>query len=141
MNPDGVDAYLRFWTTELSPDDLQPRVAAITTEDVAFTDPFNAVAGRDSFARIVEEMFARCRNPRFTIEDRAVGADAVFTRWRFAFETKTDKAVRFDGVSALRFDANGLCARHEDFWDSQHVYGLVPGLGGLIRLVRRKLAV
>lgn len=141
MNTDGVDAYLRFWTTELSPEDLPRRVAAVTTHDVAFKDPFNAVTGRDAFGRIVEEMFARCRDPRFTIADRAMGEADLFTRWRFAFETQAGRPVTFDGVSALRFAEDGRCARHEDFWDSQHVYGLVPGLSGLIRLVRRRLAV
>jgi hypothetical protein len=44
------------------------------------------------------------------------------------------------GMSHVRFDADGRVELHQDFWDSAAgLWEHVPGLGGLLKLAKRRL--
>jgi steroid delta-isomerase len=45
------------------------------------------------------------------------------------------------GASHLRFDADGKVAWHRDYWDAaEELYARLPGIGWLMRALRRRLA-
>lgn len=138
---EAVAAYLALWTEGLAREGLAARIAQVADEDVAFTDPFNAVRGRDALGHIITDMLDRCVEPQFAIHETALGPERAYTRWTFRFRTKKGRAIGFDGVSSLTFTAAGLCASHTDHWDSQEIYGRVPILAPMIRFIRAKLAV
>lgn len=137
---EAVSAYLSLWTDGLRLDGLAERIARVTTDDVRFVDPFNDVSGRAALQLIIEDMLTRCVGPAFEIKETALGDERAYVRWRFSFETKRGRAIAFDGVSSLTFRSDGLCASHIDHWDSQEIYGLIPVLGGVIRMIKRRLA-
>ena len=131
-------AYARYWE-ELSPDTVG-RLDAVAAADIRFKDPFNDFRGRDRLRAVLERMFTTLERPRFVVTDTAPGARATYLRWRFDFALSGRPQV-IEGMSEVRFGADGLAVEHVDHWDAgEYVYEKVPLLGGLVRLVRRRLA-
>ncbi len=138
MSRQDLDA-LVAWYECLSPEtlDQMPRFYA---EAVRFRDPFHAFRGRDRLQRIYRSMFSGLQEPRFHILRRLVDADEAVLIWDFRFRFRgRDWCIH--GSSHLRFDANGRVACHRDYWDaSAELYEKLPLLGGVLRLVRRRIA-
>lgn len=52
-----------------------------------------------------------------------------------------DKAQVIRGVSHLRFNAEGKVVRHRDYWDAaEELYATLPGIGWLMRRLKRAMA-
>jgi len=143
MPPDesAVDAYIHFFET-LQPDTVG-RLDDLATPDVHFQDPFNDVHDRDRFKRALARMFEDVEAPRFRVTDRAVGGDGVYLRWTFTFRAKGKRATwAIEGMSALRFNPDGRVSQHIDHWDAAgQFYEHLPGIGLLLRVIKRRLAV
>lgn len=134
-------AYIAFW------EDIGPtsaaRLDAVMTPDIRFTDPFNRLHGHAAVRRLLDDMFARCEAPRFTVHDRAQGSRAVYLRWCFQFRSRgRARSWRIEGMSEIAFAADGRALSHTDHWDAAgQLYGTIPGLGWLMRRLRRALSV
>lgn len=138
MTPEAAaDAYISFYES-LTPDSLA-RLDDLCAPNVRFRDPFNDVVGPAACRAVLEKMFADVTEPRFRVIDRAHSGQVCYLRWRFTFITRTAHAI--DGMSEVHFDTNGKVTAHFDHWDSARVYEMVPVLGAIIRLVKRRLAV
>ncbi len=135
---EALEAYVRFWET-LTPESLE-RLGDLAAPEVRFSDPFNDVQGLDGFRAVFDDMFARVLEPHFQVTDRALGEEACFLRWRFTFRSRS-RGWRIDGVSEVRFDAAGRVLSHVDHWDAaRQLYEHLPGIGPILRLLRRRLA-
>lgn len=137
---DAFAAYLALWTDGLRRDGLDARIAAVVDEAAIFQDPFNDLRGHAGFRKVIEDALTRCVDPRFLMLETAIGSESAYARWRFVARLASGRAIDFEGVSQLAFTQAGRCARHVDFTDSQHIYGLVPALGPVLRFVRRRIA-
>lgn len=110
-------------------------LAALYAENCRFKDPFNEVSGRAAVRRVFEHMFETVAAPRFVVKDAAVDGDRCWLGWDFH---AGDLVIR--GATQLRFDAAGLVADHRDYWDAaEELYEKLPVLGGLMRLLKRRL--
>ncbi|MDM7946275.1 nuclear transport factor 2 family protein [Oceanibaculum nanhaiense] len=138
---DAVAAYGRFFET-IAPDSLD-RLDGIVAPDVRFVDPFNDVTGIEGYRAVFRHMFETVDQPRFTILRTATDGDTAFYRWRFSFRRKGAVDIwTIEGMSEVRFLANGLVAAHIDHWDAaSQLYERLPVIGALLRWIRRKLAV
>ncbi len=133
-----VEAYVRFWET-LSPDSLD-RLAEMASVDVRFKDPFNDVQGLTAFRAVFDDMFLRVAEPRFRVTGRAVEGDLCFLRWEMTFRS-SNRDWLIDGVSEVRFGADGRVVSHVDHWDAaSQVYERLPVIGWVLRRLRRRLA-
>jgi len=135
---EAVRSYIRYY------DDLRPEtvdgIDALVAPDVRFKDPFNDVRGRDKLRAIFADMFTVLQAPRFVVRDHAVSGRTAYLRWGFDF-TLRGRAYNIEGMSEVRFDEAGLVVEHIDHWDAaEQVYEHIPGLGALIRLVKRRMA-
>jgi hypothetical protein len=137
---DMAEAYIRFYET-MTPESLA-RLTELVTPEIHFVDPFNDVTGIEPMRRILAKMFADLAEPRFAVTHRAWGGDVCFLRWRFTARGKNGGAEWvIEGMSELRFAADGKVASHVDYWDSgRQFYEKLPLLGSVLRLIRRRLA-
>lgn len=127
-----LDAYCAFWErlTSASVDTLDTVVAP----NFAFKDPFNDLKGRDAVKVMLRHMFGKVKEPRFVVIGRAMNGQTAYLRWRFT----TGTGFAIEGMSEVEFGPDGKAIRHVDHWDAAaQVYGKIPLLGGLLRLIGR----
>lgn len=127
-----------FW------ENLSPATIACARElcrdDLRFIDPFNDLTGIDRLEALLVHLFQTAGNPRFVVEDLAMGNRAGYLRWRFQ-ATIAGRPIMLDGMSEVRFE-DGKVSLHRDHWDAgAQVYGRVPVLGAAIRLIRSRLSL
>ena len=124
----------------MTPADLA-RLGEFCAPDIRFRDPFNAVTGVEAYRRVLAKMFEDVGQPDFAVTGRALAGDQCYLRWRFGFRRAGGEELRIEGMSEIHFDPDGRVTQHVDFWAAGQVYELVPVLGGLLRLVKRRLSV
>lgn len=135
-------ALIDFYQT-LTPQTL-PRFAEFYSEDAWFKDPFNEVRGLPAIQRIFAHMFTQVGEPRFVVETVVADAGGAMLVWRFHYRARlwgksASQVMR--GVSHLQFDAEGKVNYHRDYWDTaEELYMKLPGIGSLMRGMRRMLA-
>lgn len=142
MTPD-LPALIDFYE-HLSPADIE-RFGDFYAADAWFKDPFNEVRGLPAIQRIFRHMFGQVAEPRFRVLGDFSGADGIMLRWEFSFRSgrpeRPGKAGLIRGTSHLRFAEDGRVSYHRDYWDTaEELYFSVPGLGLLLRGLRRALA-
>lgn len=139
MSEDRAAAYIRFYET-MTPESLA-RLPDLVTPDLHFADPFNDVRGIAAMQRILAKMFADLREPRFVVTHHAWDGELCFLRWRFTARSKSGDPWAIEGMSELRFAADGKVASHIDHWDAgKQFYEKLPLIGALLRLIRRRVA-
>lgn len=135
-----VQALARFYEG-LSPRDLD-RLPAFYAADARFKDPFNEVQGLAAIRGIFSHMFTALHEPRFVVTQQLVDGLQAFLVWEFRFrmrrfDTTTIQVIR--GGSHLVLDAQGKVTLHRDYWDAaEELYEKLPGLGALMRWLRRQ---
>ncbi len=141
MSPDSGAAYVRFYES-LSPGGLA-NLSTYVTDDVRFKDPFNDVVGVEAYRHLLAKMFEAVPDIAFKVSHRAIAGDVCFLRWRCQGTLARLGAAPWvvDGMSELRFALDGRVREHVDHWDAAaQFYERLPLLGGLFRLIRRRVA-
>jgi len=123
---------------------LTPDTVARLSEHYAanawFKDPFNEVTGLEAIRRVFAHMYRQVEEPRFRITDRVVAENGALLVWDFTFRLGR-RAIVVRGATHLRFNGRGKVTYHRDYWDTaEELYGKLPLLGTLTRLLRRRLA-
>jgi hypothetical protein len=120
------------------------RFGEFYTEDAYFKDPFNEVRGVPAIERIFKHMFTQVMEPRFVVTESIVAENGAMLVWELYYRVRLwgrGEAQVMRGVSHLRFAADGRVDYHRDYWDTgEELYMKVPGLGSLMRGLRRALA-
>lgn len=131
--------YLSFFET-LQPASLT-EVDRYFASDVHFKDPFNDVVGHDALRKIFNHMFTTTESPKFSIDGWMCDGRMASIRWRFSCGLQ-ELAIDFPGMSFVRFNDQGKVVEHIDYWDpAEGIYEKIPLLGGLMRYLRRRLAI
>jgi len=139
VNTERIDALVHYFET-LSPEAIEvlPRYYA---PHCRFVDPFNDVCGVERVAAIFRHMFEQLDAPRFIVHDRVAESGRVLLTWDFEFRFRRWRSgdlQRIHGASLLTFDAAGLVVMHRDYWDAAELYEKLPGIGLLMRLLKRQ---
>lgn len=120
------------------------RFGEFYSADAWFKDPFNEVHGLPAIERIFAHMFKQVDEPRFVVEEQVVDAGGAMLVWSFHFRVRLwgkGQPQKMRGVSHLKFNADGKVCYHRDYWDTaEELYMKLPGLGSLMRGLRRALA-
>lgn len=117
-------------------------IDGIYTEQARFRDPFQAVQGSARIRQVYDHMFRTLRSPRFIVHTALGNGTDAFLTWELVFESPRmpDGLWRVQGASHLRLAADGRIADHRDYWDpAEELYEKTPVLGGLMRLIKRRL--
>ena len=138
-----ASAYARYFET-LSPAS-RDTLRELAHPDIRFVDPFNDVRGIDKLLAVFDHMFETTKNPKFVTEPPIVSGKTAFIKWRFTCTVDNRfyrKAMTIDGLTEVRFDEADLIIAHIDYWDAAgQLYEKLPLLGGLLRAIRRRLAI
>jgi steroid delta-isomerase len=112
--------------------------------DIHFRDPLNDTHDVGGMKRVFARRFDEVDDPRFIITHQAADGDTCFFRWHFTCRPRRSGRGHpwiIDGVSEVRFAADGRAVEHIDYWDAGHyVYERIPLFGYLIRYLRKRLA-
>jgi hypothetical protein len=141
IGPDAGAAYVAFY--EALTRQTIAELDRYVTAEVRFKDPFNDVTGRDAYARLLHAMFDAVPDIRFSVSHRAVADDACFIRWRSEGTLRAlgTQPWVVEGMSELRFAADGRVREHIDHWDAAaQFYERLPVLGSVLRVIRRRVA-
>lgn len=143
----GIDRPLRAYLAVMAAltADTVAELRHLVSDDVRYSDPFNELRGADAFLRVSHRMFEDCIEPRFTMLDAATAGPTAYVRWRMTFRPRRRPGSApwaIEGVSEIRFAADGRVTAHIDHWDAaSQVYARVPLLGWVLRRLRRRLSV
>lgn len=135
--------YLSAFET-LTPETLENDLSSRWHQQVEFKDPFNHVFDREHCQRIFEHMFTQCIDPKFTVNHKMLNGSVGSAYWTFEFKlsAKDNKPQTIMGNSLIELDSDGLIIKHIDYWDAaEQFYEKIPLIGGLIRLVKKRLRV
>ena len=114
------------------------RVSEFYHETARFQDPFNDVRGHAAIVGIFRHMFETVAEPRFRIESRQMVADTAWVAWTFEFGLR-GRRLSIAGATQLAFGGDGRVALHKDYWDATELFGEFPLLGGVMRVLKRRL--
>lgn len=139
MNAQVIDALVHYFET-LSPEtvDALPQYYA---QECRFVDPFSDVRGVERVAAIFRHMFDQLDAPRFIVRERVAEGSRLLLTWDFEFRFRRwrpGETRRIHGASLLTLDAGGLVTVHRDYWDAAELYEKLPGLGLLMRALKRR---
>jgi steroid delta-isomerase len=130
----------RQYLETLTPTKLE-RLGDYVTEDVRFRDPFNDVTGEEAMRRIFQHMFEAVGPVTFRVSRMATDADHCLMSWRFEAILR-GRPWAFDGMSEVRFGADGRVVEHIDYWDAASAfYERLPLIGPPLKWLRGRLAV
>ncbi|WP_340119520.1 nuclear transport factor 2 family protein [Pelagibius sp. 7325] len=134
-----AERYIVFLET-MTPATLE-RLEELCAPEVHFCDPFNDVTGVAGYRRVMAKMFDDVGQPEFVVTGKALAGECLYLRWSFSARGPGGRPLRFEGMSAVDFDAAGRVIAHRDFWDAGKVYEKIPVLRSLIGFVKRRLSV
>jgi len=140
-------AYARYFDelSESSKSASKSELERLAHPDIHFVDPFNDVRGIDKVSAVFDHMFETSDAPRFVTEPPLIAGEIAFIKWRFTCRLKSRfmaKPLTIDGITEVHFDDLGRVTEHLDYWDAaRQLYEELPLLGGLLRLIRSRLAV
>ena len=135
-----ADRYARFWEA-LSADTLDG-LADVMAPGVRFRDPFNDVRGIARVREVFAETYRRLQDVEVRVTDVAAGREACYLRWSFAYRIgRSRRHWQLAGLTEVRFDDDGRVTAHIDHWDAaSQVYEKLPVIGGMLRLLRARIA-
>ena len=117
----------------------------LCSPDVHFRDPFNDVRGIELFEKCMDKMFEDVGDPRFDVHDSVFSQqhqEIAYLRWTFHCRLPVRGLLQIEGMTEVHFDHKALVMAHLDHWDSgRQLYEKLPGIGFILRKVRRKLAI
>jgi hypothetical protein len=114
----------------------------IYDDAVVFKDPFNEVKGIRAVYEVFEHMYQTLDKPGFIIKEYIDKQNVAYVKWDFTFAFKGEKNEnRFEGVSRLQINNQGMIISHVDFWDAaEHIYEKMPVVGSVLRLIKHKIS-
>ena len=122
-----------------------PELRALCAPQVRFRDPFNDVTGVEKLEKLFTKMFEDVEDPRFEIVDTVNSGSIAYLRWKMSYRPKRSwpgpDRWHIEGMTEVHFDSAGRVTQHLDYWDSGEIYQRVPLLGGVIRALKRRLAL
>ena len=106
--------------------------------DVVFKDPFNLSDTREQFIAIMADMFGKLSEVRFTVHEHMQEGERAYIFWTYYGASKLLGEFEFEGVSKLKFNAQGLVTEHYDLWDGSQLMQQLPLVGLPVRFLRGK---
>jgi hypothetical protein len=112
-------------------------------DDVHFEDPMVSLRGRTRLRAYYASIYRNEPELRWEFEEPIDRDSWIALGWTMHLRVRglaAGRPLAVAGLSRLRFDGDGRCAYHRDYFDmGAFVYEHVPVLGRVIRLVKQRL--
>ena len=137
-------ARLESYFSAMTPASVRDQTAAVYAPDAWLYDNLAIVSGAEAIEQYFAGSVADTR--ALSVEFLQVIHDGpdYFVRWRMSVEADAlndGQPMVSYGMTQFRFDGEGRVLVHRDFWDAATgLYEYLPGLGGVLRSVRSRLA-
>lgn len=129
-----IEKYCKFFVS-LTPQFKDETFYEVFASDAVFEDPFQRVCTIEEIIIVFRHMYTTLNHPKFIIKESMCHEKSGYIRWEFIYNTN-----RFEGVSHVMFNDEGLVISHRDFWDAaSNVYETIPLLGAVLRLIKHKI--
>jgi hypothetical protein len=136
---EAVARYAAFWSG-LAPGTTSG-LAALADPAMVFRDPLQEIVGVERVVGMLDRMFVALGDPRFVVRRTALGAGCAFYAWTFTAIARR-RSFTIEGVSEVEFDSADRVTRHVDHFDAgMQVYARIPLLGGVLQVIRRRIAL
>ncbi|WP_253446297.1 nuclear transport factor 2 family protein [Halomonas sp. Y3] len=113
------------------------------TPDVLFIDPLHRIEGSRALERYFATLYENVTACRFRFHDRQASGQQAFVTWTMQLvhpRLNGGREIEVEGCSQLTFAEDGRVARHRDYFDAAALlYERLPLLGGVIRMVKRRI--
>ena len=138
MNNEVIKKFKRYFT-ELNLDDVSI-LNEIYSDKVIFTDPIHEINGIESLKSYFEKLNENLVQGSFLFTDETITDNKAYLSWEMKLELKKPKKnVKASGISVLIFEQK--ITKHRDYFDAGELfYENIPLLGGIIRLLKKKIA-
>ncbi|MCG9761009.1 MULTISPECIES: nuclear transport factor 2 family protein [Pseudoalteromonas] len=118
------------------------KLASIYTEDISFVDPFHKIQGLDALTSYFQGLYENVSDIEFLVTNSYEVDDISFIYWTMTYQHRKlngGKDIKVDGHSRLNFIGDKV-SQHRDYFDSaQMLYRQIPLLGGVIRLLDKRI--
>jgi hypothetical protein len=113
-------------------------------EDAVLVDPMVEIRGRDRIKTYYANLYRHVRSIHWEFLSEIMGHHEVALAWVMILEAQNfngNRPLRLHGASIIRLDeSSGKAVYHRDYFDmGAFVYEGLPVLGGLIRLIKKKM--
>lgn len=137
--PDSLSAVADFFN-EMTPAKLE-RLGDIYGPGVEFHDPIDDAIGLSQLRDVLSNRFKEVTSARVKVMD-AHGDDRTgFLLWTLTYQHGGNERV-IHGTSHFKFANDGRISAQRDHWDASFVlYGELPGLGWLMRIIKRRARI
>lgn len=138
-----IERFKRFFA-DFSPAKIATLLDATYAPDAWFNDTLKTVRGREALREYLKHSAEAVESCTVVVDDVVrTAANDYQARWTMTIRFKRFKKGQDTvtiGISLLRFDAEGLVALHQDFWDStQGLFEHIPVVGWLIGKIKKRL--
>lgn len=128
---------------QFTPEALRENVPRTFAPNAYLNDQIRELQGVEAIEEYLVETSEKFGEGTFTVEHAAREGAEFYFRWTMSFtldESSGKPPLVAPGVSHVRFDDRGQILFQRDYWDTTStVYERIPVLGGMIRLVKKRL--
>ncbi|MDY7092359.1 MAG: nuclear transport factor 2 family protein [Acidobacteriota bacterium] len=128
---------------QFTPEALRENVPSTFAPDAYLNDQIRELQGVEAIEEYLVETSEKFGEGDFAVEHAAREGTEFYFRWTMSFtlgESSNKPPLVAPGVSHVRFDDQGRILFQRDYWDTTStVYERIPVLGGMIRLVKKRL--
>lgn len=109
-------------------------------DDVIFIDPIHKITGLENLKSYFKNLNDNLIEGSFLFVNESEIGDTVYLEWEMNIKLKRPKkAIKASGISVLTIDKKII--KQRDFFDAGELfYENIPVLGGIIRLIKKKIA-
>jgi SnoaL-like domain len=141
--PQVVERFKKF-NGDLSSNNIAAHTKEVYATDVWFRDPFKEIHGEPDFEAYLLRGSAGVKQFSMDWKDVAEHDGDYYFRWVMTLKLnrdgKNDPPTLNNGISHVRFGADGKVIFHEDYFDAAtFLYEKIPVLGSGIRFIKKRL--
>ena len=128
---------------DMTPESICEKVQQVYAEDAYFNDTLKELVGAAAIEEYMARSMGATESVRAVVDDVSSSGGDYYVRWTMYIRFKKyndGQIARSEGISHLRFDADGKIILHRDYWDAAGgLYEHLPVIGGLIRWIKGRL--
>ncbi|TQV73591.1 nuclear transport factor 2 family protein [Aliikangiella marina] len=118
-------------------------IESVYAADIEFTDPFHRVDGLQALKEYFQGMYSNVKAISFEFGESIAEGNTYFIHWVMKLshpKLNGGKEITVPGATYLKVNESQQVIFHRDYFDAGvMLYEQLPVLGGLVKLIKRRL--